>query len=308
VTELVLTRSNEMIDPVLHAWGWEIPVYLFLGGIVAGMMVITGFFLVLGRHHRESCVCRVLPALAVALLSAGMLALFLDLEHKLYVWRLYTTFQVSSPMSWGAWILLLVYPALALAMLVRLPGFLRVGLAGRIANAIDQSPELTWWVGVANMLLGVLLGVYTGVLLSALGARPFWNSAALGLLFLLSGMSAAAAFVHMIAWDRTEREALARADNMFIALELVVLMLFLTGLLTAGQSHEAAAMLVLGGPYTAVFWVIVVALGLVIPFVMQSLAVSHRTVHSAVVPLLVILGSFALRVVFVYAGQYSHWV
>jgi protein NrfD len=297
-----------MIDPLVTAWGWEIPVYLFLGGIVAGMMVITGFFLVQGRHRHESCVCRVLPALGIVLLSLGMLALFLDLEHKAYVWRLYTTVELSSPMSWGAWILLLVYPALALAMLVRLPDVLRVGLAGRLANAIDESPSLSWSVGTANMVLGALLGVYTGVLLSALGARPFWNSAALGLLFLLSGMSAAAAFVHMIAWDRSEREALARADNMFIALELVVLMLFLVGLLTAGRSHATAAQMVLGGPFTAVFWVLVVAFGLVIPFVMQSLAIAHRTRHSAIVPLLVIAGSLALRVVFVYAGQYSHWL
>ena len=45
-----------------------------------------------------SC-CR---GLSLVLLSLGMLALFLDLEHKLYVWRLYTTFQPTSPMSWGA--------------------------------------------------------------------------------------------------------------------------------------------------------------------------------------------------------------
>ena len=47
--------------------------------------------------------------------------LFLDLEHKAYFWRLYTTFEVLSPMSWGAWILLLVYPAILLNMLIRVP-------------------------------------------------------------------------------------------------------------------------------------------------------------------------------------------
>ena len=95
MTDLVLTRHNPLIDPLVHVWGWEIPVYLFLGGWVAGMMIIVGYFLLRGRHREETCVCSVLPGLSVVLLSLGMLALFLDLEHKLYVWRLYTTFEVD---------------------------------------------------------------------------------------------------------------------------------------------------------------------------------------------------------------------
>ena len=34
--ELVNTRHNPMIDPAMHIWGWEIPVYLFLGGLRDG--------------------------------------------------------------------------------------------------------------------------------------------------------------------------------------------------------------------------------------------------------------------------------
>ena len=47
--------------------------------------------------------------------------LFLDLEHKLFLFRFYTTFQPASPMSWGAWILLLVYPVLLLGILLDPP-------------------------------------------------------------------------------------------------------------------------------------------------------------------------------------------
>src|SRR5512140_2168682 len=123
--ELTITRHNDLIDPLLRVWGWEIPVYLFLGGLVAGAMVIVGVLVLLRRHRGERSVCGTLPAVGAALLSLGMLALFLDLEHKLYVWRLYTTFQATSPMSWGAWILLAVYPTLAAAFLLRPPDALR---------------------------------------------------------------------------------------------------------------------------------------------------------------------------------------
>jgi len=40
--EVTTTRHNPGIDPALHVWGWEIPLYLFVGGMVAGMMILGG--------------------------------------------------------------------------------------------------------------------------------------------------------------------------------------------------------------------------------------------------------------------------
>jgi protein NrfD len=195
ITELTSTRANPLVDPSLHVWGWPIPVYLFLGGLVAGMMVLAGTFLLGGRSRRADCVCFALPGLGLVLLSLGMGALFVDLEHKLFVWRLYTTFQPASPMSWGAWILVLVYPALLANLVLRVPAWLRRALPalGAWADRMAAIPGAERAVGGINLALGVLLGIYTGVLLSALGARPLWNSAALGPLFLSSGLSSAAA-------------------------------------------------------------------------------------------------------------------
>ena len=39
--EATTTRTNPGIDPSLHIWGWEIVVYLFLGGLVAGVFVLA---------------------------------------------------------------------------------------------------------------------------------------------------------------------------------------------------------------------------------------------------------------------------
>ena len=35
---LVTARHNYKVDPSLAIWSWEIPVYLFLGGLTAGIM------------------------------------------------------------------------------------------------------------------------------------------------------------------------------------------------------------------------------------------------------------------------------
>lgn len=123
--ELTLARHNELIDPALHIWGWQIPVYLFLGGMVAGFMIISGYFTLKGHHKHSDFSSFYLPHISLVFLTAGIFALFLDLEHKLFVWRLYLTFEPTSPMSWGSWILLLVYPALWLNTLVSIPASFR---------------------------------------------------------------------------------------------------------------------------------------------------------------------------------------
>ena len=307
--ELTITRHNELIDPIMHIWSWQIPVYLFLGGLVAGIMIISGWFVLQGQYKKNVFSCFYLPHIALVLLSGGMAALFLDLEHKLYFWRLFTTFQISAPMSWGSWLLMIVYPALWINTLIRIPERFqgKVPLFDGWSAELNRHPTLIKNIGILNMLLGTLLGMYTGVLLSSFGARPLWNSAMLWMLFLVSGLSAAAAFVHLITTDEYEREMLAKADNAFLTLELFVFGGFLTGLLTSSRVHIEAARLLIDGPYAPVFWVLVIGMGIVLPLILQLLAVNHKVKHTAVGPLLVLAGGLTLRFVIVYAGQFSHW-
>jgi len=308
--DLVTTRHNPQIDPSMTVWGWEIPVYLFLGGLVAGMMIISGYFIFSHRYKKTDCVTYVLPIISIVLLSVGMFSLFLDLEHKLYVWRLYTTLRITSPMSWGAWILILVYPVIIANMLMDPPKYIaeRFPQLEKVKNLIHERPMLIKNIGVGNMLLGGMLGVYTGVLLSTMGSRPLWNSSMLWVLFLISGLSTAAAFVHMIAANVEERELLAKADNGFLTIELFVLALLIIGLSTSSAVHIAAVKLLINGIFAPAFWVFVVGMGVVIPLIIQLLAVNHKIKHTPIAPIMVIVGGLILRFIIVQAGQYSHYL
>jgi protein NrfD len=308
MNEITSTRSNHLIDP-LHVWGWEIPIYLFIGGLVAGMMIISGFFLFTGRNKEAKSSCLFLPFISFVLLSVGMVALFLDLEHKLYVWRLYTTFEITSPMSWGSWILILVYPILIANMIIGMPekylekfSFLRSA-----KDYLTTRIPLVKSVGMLNIIFGVMLGMYTGVLLSSLGARPLWSTSILWVLFLSSGLSGAAAFIHIIAKDKYERELLAKGDNIFLSVELVVIVMMLVSLVSTSEVHMNAAMLLINGEYALNFWVFVVGLGIVIPLILQLLAVNHKIKHTVIPPLMVIAGGLLLRFIIVGAGQLSYW-
>lgn len=299
-----IAGRNAETFPALHVWGWEIAAYLFLGGLAAGLLILSGWM-----HRRETpdklspAVAWLAPLLAPALLSAGMFALFLDLENKWNVWRFYTTFRLSAPMSWGAWILALVYPASALFAWAAWSEF---GPPGRRWVAGAPFP-FRRAIASLNVVLGAGLGVYTGILLSSLGARPLWNSPLLGPLFLLSGLSAAAALLVLLETDTGWRRRLARLDAGFIAAEAVVLALFFLALLSGGHAQRAAAGLFFGGPFTAVFWIAVAFAGMALPVWLERLEGKGRVAHSAVAPALVLSGGMALRAVLVFAGQASQW-
>src|SRR6266498_439581 len=87
MNEIDIARHSRLIDPQLHVWGWEIPVYLFLGGMAAGLMILDAALRM--KREERSPAARWLAFAAPALVSLGMGALFLDLSHKLFVWRFY---------------------------------------------------------------------------------------------------------------------------------------------------------------------------------------------------------------------------
>jgi protein NrfD len=282
MSEIDITRTA-----VLPIWHWEIPVYLFLGGLTAGLMILGAL---LGGRANASRAMRLLPLAAPLVLSLGMLALFLDLERKLHVFRFYTAFRVTSPMSWGAWILVAVYPAT-----------IALGLARAKVLVLENLRRLER----LNVILGIALGAYTGILLATLSARSLWSSALLGPLFLVSGFSTAAAFAMLLRLTHEEHAIVRRWDVIAIVAELALIGLFFVHLAANGSRERAAASLFFGGPYTAAFWSIVVIAGLALPLAIELLE-SRRALRATwAASALLLIGGFALRWIFVAAGQVS---
>ncbi len=341
--EITSTRHNLHIDPVLSVWSWEIPLYLFIGGIVAGMMVLGGMAMLrLARgHDTRRYFSMQTPLLAFMLLNIGMLALMLDLTHRLYAWRIFTTFQVASPMAWGSWLLIIVYGVLLVSALIRLPDAWpwlgrTVPVLQRLSDAIVGKPHWIAALGWANLVLGIGLGIYTGILLNTMVARPLWNSAILGPLFLVSGLSAGVAAMHIAATllqrraapqgmvggafsallqpmgsqhpDKDTAHSLVRYDQMFLVAELVFIAILLINLHTSSASHAVAAALITTGPYALAFWGGVVIVGVALPLVWQALELSHKVKHTVVPAVLVLAGGFTLRWIMVSAGQVSEIV
>lgn len=319
-------------------WGLLVVNYLFLAGISAGAFAISSVGTFLGGPHFRR-VARIGALVAPWPASIGVALLVVDLGRPLAFYYLFLTVQYTSPMSIGAWLLTvfvlisLVYAALWLPApfdtLLRLPRrtadllhFTRWQPLSQ--TTIRRGRRLMAAVGFP---VAVGIGIYTGVLLGAVPARPFWNTPMLAQLFLFSAMSSGTAAVLLVTallatrkehGYEEERRLLISADMVLIILEVFMLIPFLLHHALSPWSSATSIQLILGGEYTQWFWIGVLALGIVLPLLIKGYelfpvilsegAVRYSLVISAASSILVLMGGFILRYVFVYAGQASHFL
>lgn len=307
---IVSGRMNPMVDPQLHIWHWQIPLYLFLGGLAAGILFFAALYHLNGKEKEYRTAVRIAPFLTPFLLIIGLAALFIDLRHKAYFWQLYTNIRLQSPMSWGAWTLMVITPVSFIWCALHIRDIFpqwkwKYQWLQETEDFFNRYKKALAWI---MMIYAVILGIYTGILLSAFNARPLWNTSILGPLFLASGLSAGAAAILLMSRSAAERKLFAKIDLIMIGIELFLIIHLFMGFLASTQVQIDAAHLFLGGPYTMTFWIFVVMLGMVIPAILEILEIRKFHVPVIIPAVMVILGSFILRFIIVYAGQASRWL
>lgn len=303
-------RNIPNIDPYLNIWHWQIPIYLFLGGLAAGILFFAGVFTILGKEKEMQATVKWAPFIVPFALIFGLFMLFLDLKHKLYFWQLYTTIRLQSPMGWGAWVLMIITPISLLWSATYLREvfpkwdwkfkFLYTFEAWAIKNR-----KLIAWPMV---IYAIILGIYTGILLSAFNARPLWNTALLGPLFLVSGMSTGAACIMIISKSHEEKRIIGRLDLLLIVIELFFITHLIMGSLAGSQVQIDAISILIGGQFTVSFWIFVVLLGLVFPAVLETMELMGFRIPTIIPVLLVLFGGLIFRFIMVEAGQITRYL
>ncbi|HNQ83007.1 MAG TPA: polysulfide reductase NrfD [Bacteroidales bacterium] len=303
-------RDIPNIDPFLNIWHWQIPIYLYLGGLAAGILFFAGIFTILNKEKEMPATVKWAPMLVPGALVIGLLMLFLDLKHQLFFWRLYTTVRFESPMSWGAWVLMAVTPlsfiwAATYIKEIRPEWNWKFNLLEKFeAFAVKNRKPMAW----IFIVLSVVLGIYTGILLSAFNARPLWNNSILGPLFLVSGLSTGTAVIMWITKNPRERIIMSRIDLVLIIVELFFITHMMMGMLAGSSVQIAAAGLFLGGQFTVSFWVFVIVLGLVFPAVLEILELAGFKIPVAIPALLILFGGLVFRFIMVEAGQITRYL
>ncbi len=300
-------------------WTWFIVPYFYVGGIAGGCYFLAALLEWFGRPGDERVARLGYYVAALGAIVSGIL-LSIDLRQPLRFWHMLLQsdrfplpiLKAWSPMSIGSWALLIfglfaVVSALgALAAEHRAPGWLSV---------FHQGPIARIWSAI-GAFFGFFVAGYTGVLLDV-SNRPVWgDSTLLGVLFLLSAGSTAAAALTMLTAGRygfvdapvtgvpADRSVdfLHWFDGWALVLELLVLVAFLAtlgGAFSVWLSGWGIALLLL-----------VLGPGILLPLALHLrpgwFSPHRRKVLAAA--LLVLVGGFFLRLVVVLAagGVGSH--
>jgi formate-dependent nitrite reductase membrane component NrfD len=273
-------------------------------------LFLAAVYTILGKDKEMQATVKWAPFIVPFALIIGLFMLFLDLKHKLFFWQLYTTIRLESPMGWGAWVLMIMTP---------------ISIVWSASYAREVFPNWDWkfkflytfeaWV-IKNRwfiawpmaIYAVILGIYTGILLSAFNARPLWNTTILGPLFLVSGMSTGAACIILMSKNHEERRLIGRLDLLFISVELFFIVHMIMGFLAGSQVQIDAANLFLGGQFTVPFFVFVILLGLIFPAVLETLELIGFKVPIVIPAILVLLGGLIFRFIMVEAGQITRYL
>lgn len=309
-------RNIPNIDPSLEIWHWPIALYLFLGGLAAGILFFAALFYIMGKETEYPGAVKLATFIPPVALTLGLIALIYDLTHPLYSWQLYTTFRIESPMSWGAWVLLIVTPLSFLwafsyyrksysGIESRLELFRRFQFLYRLERWVIKNRMN---IAYALIPLSLILGVYTGILLSAFNARPLWNNAILGPLFLTSGLSTGAATIIILSKSVREKQLFGKIDLGLIIIELALIAHMVMGYYAGSQVQLEAMELLVGGEFTVMFFGFVVLLGLLIPAFIEFIDLIGFKVPVVIPALLVILGGLIFRFVMVEAGQLTRYL
>ena len=301
-------------------WDWPIAIYLFLVGISAGLVTLS---VLLRRYHPEQAIAdstlmRTTLILAPCTIILGLLILVFHLTRPWTFWKLMFHYSFTSVMSVGV-MLFQVYMAALAVWLVNIFSEQVIVLQQRWLPKLVILPKVLSWLApmqksldIVMLLLAVMLGAYTGVLLSALKTYPLLNNPILPALFLFSGVSsgAAVALIAMACRYRRnphseEAHFVHRVETPVVWLEIFLLFAFFIGLALGDDGKQRALVAAVGGGFWAVwFWLGVVGIGLVIPLLLKSWANRQHSPYGVLAVCgMSLVGVLLLRFFILYAGQ-----
>lgn len=265
-------------------WQYLIVSYLFLGGLSAGLYFVSALTELFRKDgdaaHEE--IARIGALLAPWPVMLGCTLLVFDLGNWYRAYKLFLHFRWESPMSIGSWLLMLfICISLIYAygwisrggrehFFEKLPRRLRFL---RIFN-VDVS-RLRRPLAIAGLPVSVGVAIYTGVLLGAVQSRPFWNTNLVAQLFLFSALSAGCALLILVLATRSKKfemyefRSLYLLDVSFLTLEFFIVVPYIIHGELSVEAVRESLKLVLGGPFTVLFWVFFMGLGLVFPWAIE---------------------------------------
>ena len=283
-----------------ETFGTLIAIYFYLTGLSAGSFIISTLSYGFG-FERFKPLGKIGIVIATLLLVAAPMFLLAHSGQRLRVWHLFVYLRLSSPITWGSFLLIL-YPLNCIIY-----GFFM----------FKGNKRLTRIFGLMGIPLALMVHGYTGFILAFGKARPLWNSSLMPLLFLVSAMVSGIAMMIIVSVVRDRFFTKERVINRDILSGLAQMLgwclvfdLFLTAteMVVHGISHlgaQESVALLLTGSFAGLFLLLENLIGKVIPMVVMLTPAARRTVPLLVLAsILVMIGIYTMRYDIVVGGEY----
>ncbi len=312
--------------------GLPIAIYFYMTGLSAGSFILSTLAYGFGMK-RFKPLGKIGVAMAVFLLMLAPTMLIFDLARPLRFWHLFPYLNITSPVTWGSFLLTL-YPINCIIYgYFMYTGDALANKAKNMSADAAMSPELKDTVGKleerasfnAKMtrifgLCGIPLALsvhgYTGFILALSKARALWNTALMPMLFLVSAMVSGIAMMMIVVYIR-DRFFIKKEDvdeNLLfdlgkilvasIAFDLFLILSDVLVLLTADSEAHAAAMQILVLDFKFPFIGVELIAGSLVPLLLLlAPPTRNKRWAAALAGVLVMIGIMAMRYVMVLGGQ-----
>lgn len=305
-------------------WGESIAIYLFLLGISAGATTISILLKrkgLAGEDPSQSNIIRCNAFLAPITIMSGLILLIFHLARPWTFWYLMFNYSTTSIMSAGVmgfqlymvflvlW-LIIIFHRLVLSLVQRFaPKMLNF-----VSKCINLLTKFTSVIEIILLTISILLGAYTGFLLSALISYPMLNNPVLPILFLASGTSSGIAALVLCTLLFTKESTTSKAihylhkvEYPIVIGEAFLLFAFFFGLYLGGGQKTVAFHTALDhGFWSQVFWIGVIIIGIVLPLALETFTkekIKQTRYFAYGVAAFTLLGVVCLRFFILYAGQ-----
>lgn len=281
-------------------WGLWIAIYFHGVGIGAGAFAVSAAgYLFRVPGFRTPRTLRIAAVLAAAAILPALLAVGLDLGRMERAWQMFVIPSFTSMLAFNSW----TYVAL-------------LGVCA-VVWWLSYRPDRGWLrpVLVLGLLLAVMVPSQSGAFFGVVDAKPYWHTALLPILMLVSALTAGAATLMLVRGVVADTAAAGGGPSdetpaaigllRWIVLAGIGVYFFLefaefSIALWNPQSDAPAVSLVLTGPYWWVFWLVHVALGGVVAV---ALLVSRRPSLWVVAAALVAVAFLSSRLNLLVPGQ-----
>jgi len=292
-------------------WDWKVAFYLYGAGTSAGLIFLELILRRRGVIDEPTALAGMWIGLVLALVSLAFLFSHLGPGAR---WRFLYVFRKPQT-SWIARGATIVTVLVLLRILILLPSV--PGLAGLPWGEETNAGAM---LRVGALLFAAAFMAYSGLVLSSWNSIAFWNTPLLPILYISHSFLAGLAALPLVILAIDGGSSLAAIGStlwpallILLLINGLLLLIYVWGMATATVPARESVRRLLRGEHRGSFWLGVVGIGLVLPFVMVGFAMGQELgANPAAVAGLVMacgaiqIGGFLLRDSFLRVGVYGY--